>query len=137
MKKLIPLTAIASGILLRLVPRYILPACEYVPGHPPGMHCSDTARAEYVVGAILIVLGLVTAFLKAKPAAGFIASAASIVLYIVAFLLPDRLGYCHSSRMPCNYGMVPGIRFVAVVSAVIMSIALLRLVKSSRKKGNS
>ncbi len=134
MKKLVAVTAIASGLLLLLVPRYILPACEYL-GHPK-MHCSDTAHAEYVVGGLLIVLGGATAYLRSRKA-DLISAAGSIVLFVVAFLLPDKFGYCHSTQMPCNYGMVPGIRFVAVMSAIIMSIALIGLVKSYRKKGNS
>ena len=64
MKKVIAVTAIVSGLLLLLVPRYILPACEYR-GHP-AMHCSDTARAEYVVGALLIALGVAAALLRLK-----------------------------------------------------------------------
>ncbi len=134
MKKLIFITAVVSGLLFILVPRFILPACGYL-GFP-AMHCSDTARAEYVVGALLIVLGSATAFLKWRPV-DIICAAVSIVLYIVAFLLPDKFGYCRSSRMPCNYGMVPGIRFVAVVSAVIMCGAAVGTVISTRKKGNS
>jgi hypothetical protein len=133
MKKLVSATAIVSGLLLLLVPRYILPACGYL-GHPK-MHCSDTAHAEFVVGALLIVLGSMTAVLR--PRGMDIACAAiSDVLYIVAFLLPDTFGYCHSTQMPCNYGMVPGISFVAVVSAIIMTVALIGLVRSYRKKGN-
>ena len=134
MKRLVAITAIVSGLLLLLVPRFILPACEYL-GHPK-MHCSDTALAEYVVGVLLIVLGGMTAFLRSKGVA-LVCAAISDVLYIVAFLLPDKFGYCHSTQMPCNYGMVPGVRFVAIVSAIIMSIALIGLVKSYRKKGNS
>ena len=134
MKKLVAVTAIVSGVLLLLVPRYILPACEYL-GHP-AMHCSDTARAEYLVGILLIVLGGMVVFLRSKVV-DLVCAAISDVLYIVAFLLPDKFGYCHSTQMPCNYGMVPGVRFVAVVSAIIMSVALIRLVKSYRKKGNS
>jgi Domain of unknown function (DUF4418) len=134
MKKLVAVTAIVSGLLLLLVPRYILPACEYL-GHP-AMHCSDTARAEYVVGVLLMVLGGMAAFLRPRGV-GLVCAAISDVLYVVAFLLPDKFGYCHNTQMPCNYGMVPGVRFVAVISAIIMSIALVRLVKSYRKKGNS
>jgi hypothetical protein len=134
MKKLIAVTAIMSGFLLLLVPRYILPACEYL-GHPK-MHCSDTAHAEYVVGALFIVLGGATAYLRSRKA-DLICAAGSIVLSVAAFLLPDKFGYCHNTQMPCNYGMVPGVRFVAVVSAIIMSIALIGLMKSFRKKGNS
>jgi hypothetical protein len=134
MKKLIYVTAIVSGLLLLVVPRYILPACEYL-GHP-AMHCSDTARAEFVVGGLLIALGIASALLKLKTA-GIVCSGASLILYVVAFRLPDTFGYCHSTQMPCNYGMVPGVRFVTIVSAIIMSISLIGLVKSYRKKGNS
>jgi hypothetical protein len=134
MKKIIVITAIASGILLLLVPRYILPACEYL-GHPK-MHCSDTALAEFVVGALLIVLGGITALLRSSGA-DLVCAALSDVLYITAFFLPDKFGYCHSTQMPCNYGMVPGVRFVAVISAAIMSVVFIRLVLSYRKKGNS
>jgi Domain of unknown function (DUF4418) len=131
MKKLVSSTAIVSGLLLLLVPRYILPACEYL-GHP-AMHCSDTARAEFVAGGLLITLGVAAALLRSKVA-GIICSGASLILYVVAFRLPDTFGYCHSTQMPCNYGMVPGIRFVAVLSAISMAVAFVGAVKSYRKK---
>ena len=131
MKNLVAVTAIVSGILLLVVPRYILPACEFR-GHP-AMHCSDTARAEFVVGGLLIVLGIVSALVRLK-AAGIVCSGASLILYVVAFWLPDTFGYCHSAQMPCNYGMVPGVRFIAVLSAIIMTIAFIGTVKSNRKK---
>ncbi len=133
MKKLVAVTAVVSGLLLLLVPRYILPACEYL-GHP-AMHCSDTARAEYAVGALLIVLGGTTPFLRLRSM-DIACAAVSIVLYVIAFLLPDKFGYCHSTQMPCNYGMVPGVRFVAVVSAVIMFSAITGSAKPYRKKGS-
>ena len=134
MKTLIAVTALMSGILLILVPRFILPVCEYE-GYP-AMHCSDTARAEYVVGALLVVTGVV-ALLLISTRSSIIGAAASIILYIVAFLLPDKYGYCHSSRMPCNYGAVPGIRFIASISGIIMVVTIIRLVLSTRKKGNT
>lgn len=133
MKKVVFITAIVSGTLLLLVPRFILPACGYL-GYPR-MHCSDTAHAEFVVGALLIVLGGMTAFLHLRGV-DLACAAISVILYIAAILLPDKFGYCASSQMPCHYGMVPGVRFIAVVSAIIMSIALIRLAKSYRKKGN-
>ena len=134
MKTLTAVTALLSGILLILVPRFILPVCEYE-GYP-AMHCSDTARAEYVVGALLLMSGI-GAFLLKSTRTSIIVAAVSIILYIVAFLLPDRYGYCHSSRMPCNYGTVPGIRFIASIGGVIMVIAIISLVRGSRKKGNT
>ena len=134
MKNVISLTAFLSGLLLVLVPRYILPACEYE-GYP-AMHCSDTALAEYVVGAVLVAVGI-GVFLLKSTAMSIFSAVASIILYVIAFLLPDKYGYCHSSRMPCNYGMVPGVRFVAIVSGIIMVVAIILLVKSIRKKGSA
>jgi hypothetical protein len=134
MKTLIAVTALMSGILLILVPRFIFPVCEYE-GYP-AMHCSDTARAEYVVGALLLVAGI-GAFLLKSTRTSIIGAAVSIILYIVAFLLPDIYGYCHSSRMPCNYGTVPGIRFIASIGGIIMVVAIISLVRGTRKKGNT
>lgn len=132
MKKLIGITAVISGVLLIVVPRYILPACEYQ-GFP-AMHCSDTARGEMVAGSLLLLVGVATLFMKQTKtivAGGILA----LALSIVSFVLPDRLGYCHSTRMPCNYGMVPGIRFIAVVSGLIMITGLIGAVRGLRKKG--
>ena len=134
MKKLVALTSLISGILLILVPRYILPACEYE-GFPR-MHCSDTAQAEYIVGALLVALGALTFLIKHANIAA-ISSVAAFILYGIAFWLPAKLGYCQSSRMPCNYGMVPGIRFIAVAGILIMAGAMIGLARSYRRKGLS
>ncbi len=135
MKRLVAATALMSGILLILIPRYILPVCEYQ-GFAAGMHCSDTARAEYVVGALLLVAA-VGAFLLKSTVTSIVSAAMSIVLYIVAFLLPDKYGYCKSSRMPCNYGTVPGVRLIAIIGGIIMVVAIISVVRSTRKKGNT
>lgn len=133
MKKLIALCALAGGILLLLLPRYILPACEYE-GYAH-MHCGDTARAEYVAGALLMIIGITTFFFKRRLL--LIASAVTaIIVYGVSFWLPDKIGYCQSSRMPCNYGMVPGIRFIAAAGVLILIVAVINLVRTSQKKRN-
>lgn len=134
MKRLVAATALMSGILLILIPRYILPVCEYE-GYP-AMHCSDTARAEYVVGALLVVVGI-GAFLLKSTRTVIIGASVSVIMCISAYLIPDIYGFCHSSRMPCNYGSVPGIRFVAIISGIIMAAAIISLVRRTQKKGNT
>jgi len=62
MKKLVAITALISGLLLIVVPRYVLPACEYE-GYAR-MHCSDTARAEYFSGMTLMAIGIAMFFLE-------------------------------------------------------------------------
>ena len=134
MRKLVAITTLAAGILLIVVPRYILPACEYE-GYSR-MHCSDTAHAENIIGALLLVIGAGALFLRSEKAMVACATA-SFLLYLMAFWLPDKFGYCQSPRMPCNYGMVPGIRFIAVVGAISMIIAIVGLARALRKKGHS
>lgn len=131
MKKLVALTSLITGILLILVPRYILPACEYE-GFSR-MHCSDTAHAEYIVGALLMAIGALTYFSKQTNITA-ITSAAAFILYCVAFWLPSKTGYCLSTRMPCNYGMVPGIRFIAMTGILIMIAAMIGIARSYRRE---
>lgn len=134
MKKLVAITMVLSGILLILVPRYILPACEYE-GYPR-MHCSDTAFAEYLVGAALIALGGLT-FFAGSSSLVITGAMTALIFYGIAFWLPDKFGYCRSTRMPCNYGMVPGVRFISVIGGLIMAGAIIGLFRAARKKGNS
>ena len=134
MRKLVAITTLAGGILFILVPRYILPACEFA-GFPR-MHCSDTAQAERVVGAVLIVVSCMTFFVKSGkiPLAGAILS---ILVFGLAFWIPDKFGYCQSPRMPCHYGMVPAVRFLSVLGILIMLGAVFIIARSSGKKGSS
>ncbi len=134
MKKLIGLTALVGGLLLAVVPRYILPACEYE-GFSR-MHCSDTAQAELLSGAILMAVGFTTFFLRSAKTT-IAAAGSGLLLFIVSYKLPDIFGYCRSSRMPCNYGMVPGIRFIAVAGSIIMVLSLAGAIRGNRKKGTS
>jgi len=134
MRKLVAITTLAGGILFYLVPRYILPACEYA-GYPR-MHCSDTAQGEYVVGAALIVVSGMTFFVKTKKMP-LVSAMLSIVLFGLAFWLPNYFGYCQSPRMPCHYGMVPAVRFLSTIGILIMIGAVFSIVKSHGKKGSS
>jgi hypothetical protein len=131
-KNLIVITALIGGLLLILVPRYILPACEYE-GYPH-MHCSDTARAEQVAGMLLLVLGIAMFFFKRRELmiAGVVAAC---MVFVISAWLPEKIGYCLSPRMPCHYGMVPGIRLIDIMGAVLMIIGLISLTKTYRKKG--
>ncbi len=134
MRKLIGTTAMAGALLLFLTPRYILPACEYE-GFAR-MHCSDTAQAEMILASVLFVVG-VAAFLIQSTAATIGAGAVALALSVVAYLLPDKFGYCMSSRMPCNYGMVPAVRFIAVVVGLIMAVGVVIAARRARKKGKT
>jgi hypothetical protein len=134
MRKLVAITTLTGGILFFLVPRYILPACEFV-GFAR-MHCSDTAQAEWVVGATLIVVSGMTYFVKSKRTP-LVSAILSILVFGLAFWIPDKFGYCQSPRMPCHYGMVPAIRFLSIIGILIMIGAVFGTAKSYGKKGSA
>jgi|WetSurSiteA1Bulk_404760.scaffolds.fasta_scaffold100970_2 hypothetical protein len=134
MKKLVAFTSLISGILLVLIPRYILPACEFE-GFPR-MHCSDTAYAEQVIGVVLIVLSGMT-FLVKSAAMPLVSAILAIIVFGIAFWLPDKFGYCLSPRMPCHYGMVPAVRLLSIIGILTMAGAVFIIAKSRGKKGSS
>lgn len=132
MRRMVGIAALAGGALLVVIPRFVLPACEHQ-GFPR-MHCSDTARGEMLAGALLIGIGVVALIVngsKATIGPGLVA----LGLAAVAFILPEKLGYCHSPRMPCTYGMVPAVRFIASVTGLALSTGVLGSVLASRRKG--
>jgi len=131
-RKLVSGTGIGAGLLLAIVPRWVLPPCGHV--GVPGLHCADTARAEIVVGVLLVAagalaIGAARGWLLAADAAGCGA------LLVAAWLLPDVYGYCPSPRMPCHYGMVPAVRLVAAVAAAVLVIGGVALARARRKRG--
>ena len=130
----VAITALACGILFFLVPRYVLPACEYA-GYSR-MHCSDTAQAERVVGAVLIVVSGLT-FLVRWTMMPLVSAILSTIVFGIAFWLPDIFGYCLSPKMPCHYGMVPALRFLSILGFLTMIGIVIIIAKSSGKKGSS
>ncbi len=133
MRRLAGITMILAGLLLAVVPRYILPACEFE-GFSR-MHCSDTAQAEFVAGILLALAGIGALVLKSPASAG--SAILGLALSVGAFVLPDKFGYCHSSKMPCNYGMVPAVRLIAVLAALLLIIALIGMFRDYRRKGKA
>ena len=125
------ITAVIGGLLLVLVPRFILPVCEFS-GYQP-MHCSDTARAEQYAGILLACAGIAVLLLH-RPGMVLAALVAVIGLCAAALSFPGIYGYCKSPKMPCNYGTVPSIRLIAVVTAAIALIASISVVKRLLRK---
>ena len=131
MKRLNGVVALVCGALLVVVPRFVLPACEY--RGFPRMHCSDTAHAEMAVGAALLLVGAATLMAR-RPWVIAAAGILALALSAAAILLPEQVGYCHSPRMPCTYGMVPAVRFIAGANAAIVLLGLAGIARRARRK---
>jgi hypothetical protein len=107
------------GLLVALTPRYILPTCEFY-GRPK-MACSYTAGAELFAGLIIVAKALASLFSKTSETLRWLMFVAFFA-GISVLLIPEVLGYCPSSQMPCHYGTVPMIRLLGGL-AMVSSIA--------------
>ena len=134
MKRTAGIAALIGGLLLILVPRFILPVCEYQ-GYQP-MHCSDTARAELYAGILLAGAGAAILLLR-RPGLVLGALLAVIAAAAAAFTFPEVYGYCKSPKMPCNYGTIPAIRLIAAATAITALIASGFTVKQLLHKDRS
>jgi len=131
MRRTAGIAALIGGLLLLLVPRFILPVCEFK-GYQP-MHCSDTARAELYAGLVLAAAGIAVLLLR-RPGLALAALATAIVASVAALAFPEIYGYCKSPKMPCNYGTVPAIRLIALITAVTALIAAVSSIKQLLRK---
>lgn len=116
MRKAIGIAVFLMGLVVVLVPRYILPVCEYQ-GYSR-MACTSTGLAEMFMGLIVMASSLGIFFSKSAETLRWlsftlIASGTSVLL------IPEAIGYCHSSSMPCNYGTIPVLRLTGVLILVI------------------
>lgn len=117
MGRLVTGTAAVAGALFIVIPRFIFPPCS-PEGHAT-THCADTASAEMVLGAVLLAAGLLAPAAR-RPWVLLAEMAVLCAALALAWFLPDVYGYCPSPRMRCHYGMVPGVRFTAVLAAAVL-----------------
>jgi len=121
-------TLFLIGLMVVLIPRYILPVCEYH-GYAR-MACSYAALSEMFMGAIVMVSSLGIFFSKSVEAVRWLALV-TIATGISVFLMPEAIGYCHSSSMPCNYGTIPVLRLASVLIILVSLGDLLSSFKRS------
>lgn len=98
------------GLLVVLMPRYILPVCEYQ-GYKE-MACSHTGKLEMFIGLVVMVASAGMFFSKTPETLrwqAFTILAAGLSVIVI----PEVIGYCHNSSMPCNYGTIPVLRLIA------------------------
>lgn len=118
------------GLMLALVPRYILPVCEYQ-GYNP-MSCSNTAVAEMFAGSLVMTASIALLFLRGTGSLRWL-SLAILVSGISVLWIPEAIGYCRSDRMPCNYATVPVLRLLGVLLILSSLAGFLLSFKEERK----
>jgi hypothetical protein len=122
----------ALGLLVALTPRYILPVCEWAGKKP--MNCGYMGRAEIFIGVIVISIA-VGAFLSRGAEALRWLMLVGLVTGVMVVLLPQVLGYCPSSQMPCHYSTVPMLRLLGGL-LVITSVAGIVMAKPGARENS-
>jgi hypothetical protein len=131
MKTLAAVAAALAGALLLAIPRFVFPACEYL--GRGRMHCTDAAHGEYALGLLLLVAGgALFALRPGVPAAATAGFAA--LLCVAAAAVPAYTRYCANPDMPCHYGMVPSIRFIAAAVGLVEVAAAVGLARAARRE---
>ncbi len=119
------------GLLVVLVPRYILPVCEYQ-GYNP-MSCSHTATAEMFLGFVVMATALGLSFSRGSEGLRWL-SLPMLAAGVSVLWVPDAIGYCHSSRMPCNYATVPVLRLLGVLMVLLSLVSFLLSFRGEKKR---
>lgn len=116
MKKVVSIAAFGSGLIVIFTPLLIFPVCE-LQGYKR-MACSYTGATEVVLGFLILFLSGAIFFLRNKIALRWSCAGLMLVGLSVVFI-PDVIGYCHSSRMPCNYATVPALRLEGAIVSIL------------------
>jgi hypothetical protein len=129
----VPIILFGLGLLLILIPRFILPVCEYT--GKPSMKCSSVAHYEMALGAaILLISGALYWLKKTGVQLGILL--ACTVAGIAVIWIPEYMGYCKSPNMPCNYGTVPALRLLGGALVLFSFISLLFTIRRHRQNKN-
>ncbi len=119
------------GLLVFLTPRYILPTCEYQ-GFSK-MACSYTGTAEMFIGAIVMTAAVGIILSKTRETLRW-SGLTTLTAGLSVIFAPEAIGYCHNSRMPCNYGTVPVLRLLGGL-IIILSLAGFLISFKGKERG--
>ena len=109
---------ILSGLLTILAPTVLFPVCS----SEMKMACFYTAKAEIGVGAVILILGIVTLALSDRKARLGI-SIAQFLNAILVLALPLKLtGICKMSEMACRAKTLPALIVISVILLVTAGV---------------
>ena len=127
-KLITALLFILSGLLVILIPTVILPICQ----SEMKMACYFTKQAEIGVGAVILALGVLTAFSSKKTRLGI--SYAQLLNGILVLALPLKLtGLCKMSDMACRVKTLPELIVLSVLLALTAAADIFFLLKSEKE----
>jgi len=122
------------GALLIFGPWFLFPVCEtegmwIKPGIP--MPCGYTARAEIVLGALVVIVGALLLWVKSRETR-IVLGVMGVAMGVLSILVPVQIdGVCANQTHPCVLETRPAL---IVIGAVVILVSLLVVFWSARKK---
>lgn len=119
----IGMLTVATGLLIVLTPNWLLPVCqgllELASGKQVPMRCFWTARAEMVMGGLILLAGLMLAFIGSaegrRRLSHQIAFLGLATILIPLFIIPT----CDNPDMACNVGTKPALLLLGGITLVL------------------
>ena len=113
----------AAGLLIVLTPNWLLPVCEglleLASGKHVPMRCFWTARAEMVMGGLILLAGLMLAFIRSaegrRRLSHQIAFLGLATILIPLFIIPT----CDNPDMACNVGTKPALLLLGGITLAL------------------
>jgi hypothetical protein len=156
------LVTAAAGVLLMLIPQFILPVCElsidkqtamelgnhlsashedisapalgqHAPAH---MACFYTAQAEAGLGAALILAGLLLLVLKSDERRLGVSLSLTLVAALAGAVPWFVIGVCASEQMLCRSGTLPALLIVSAAILLYSGLNAWYLHHHSKRRGH-
>lgn len=121
---------IAAGLLLATGPYLLFPVCK---GGMMVMRCHNTAKAELILGILMIAAGALTLITKSKKIRLWL-NAATGLLAVLAILFPNAItGVCSKVHMSCRSLTLPSIAIISILLVFFTAVNTLYLFKQGNK----
>jgi len=121
--KIIDILTVVLGILIIVTPNWILPVCEglleLANGKQVPMRCFWTARAEMIIGGVILATGIIAAFTRSDEARRRLNHQVALLGLATAltplFIIPT----CTNPDMSCNVGTKPALLLLGGVTLIV------------------
>jgi len=121
---------IAAGFLLATGPYLLFPVCK---GGMMVMRCHNTAKAELILGILIIAAGVLTLITKRNKVRLWLNTATGL-LAVLAILFPNAItGVCSKVHMSCRSLTLPTITTISIALVVFTAANAFYLYKQGNK----
>ncbi|WP_276902345.1 DUF4418 family protein [Frischella perrara] len=130
-KYLVAILISLIGLLIILVPTFLLPVCSPIEVINGDMHnhtsykfmkCHWTSQAEIGIGSVILVIGIFMLLMKSHLVRLGMSLSLIVIALLVAAIPTVLIGVCPGETMACHIGTLPGLLLLSMTLLIICSI---------------